>query len=162
ISRIRNAGASVVAIDVMFAESDRSSSNAASDISSDAALAEILRQGRVVLGYGLRFDPGSDPRPCVLHPLALALIRPPGDGDQDPFLRATGTVCNLPELDRAAGKSGFLNAAPDSDGILRRVPLVAEFNGRFYPSLALASVLATRGVRDVALRIDNVNTATLE
>jgi len=42
------------------------------------------------------------------------------------------------------------------------VPLVAEFNGRFYPSLALASVLATRGVGDAALRITTVNAATLE
>ena len=71
-------------------------------------------------------------------------------------------MCNLAVLDRAAGASGFLNAAPDSDGILRRVPLVAEFNGRFYPSLAVASVIATTGVRDVALRVANVNAATLE
>ena len=164
ISHIRNAGASAVALDVIFAESDRSPSNnaTASDTAPDVALAETLRQGRVVLGYGLRFDPGSDPRSCVLHPVSLALIRPPDDGEQDAFFRSTGVVCNLPVLDRAAGMSGFLNAAPDSDGILRRVPLVAEFNGRFYPSLALASVLATRGVRDVALRIANVNAGTLE
>ena len=30
---------------------------------------------------------------------------------------------------RAAERSGFLNAAPDRDGILRRVPLLAEFDG---------------------------------
>jgi len=164
ISNIRNAGAAAVALDVMFAEPDRSSSTGAiaAETPSDTALADTLREGRVVLGYGLRFDPGSDAHSCVLHPIALALVRPPGDGDQDAFFRATGAVCNLPVLDRAAGRSGFLNAAPDSDGILRRVPLVAELNGRFYPSLALASVLATRGVRDVALRIATVNAATLE
>jgi adenylate cyclase len=164
ISRIRNAGASAVALDVIFAESDRAPSHndVVSETTPDSTLAETLRQGRVVLGYGLRFDPGSDARACVLHPIALALIRPPDDGDQDAFFRATGAVCNLPVLDRAAGISGFLNAAPDSDGILRRVPLVAQFNGRFYPSLALASVIATRGARDVALRVENVNAATLE
>jgi HD-GYP domain-containing protein (c-di-GMP phosphodiesterase class II)/CHASE2 domain-containing sensor protein len=162
ISQVRDAGASVVALDVMFAESDRSQQDVAPASPSDVALAQMLQHGGVVLGYGLRFDPGSDPRPCVLHPIALALIRPPHDEGQDAFFRATGAVCNLPVLDRAAGRSGFLNAAPDSDGILRRVPLVAEFNGRFYPSLALASVMATRGVRDVALRIANVNAATLD
>ena len=160
ISRIRNAGASVVALDVIFAESDRSRADA--EGSSDDLLAKTLRQGRVVLGYGLRFDPGPDARACALHPVALVLIRPPDDGDHEGFFRATGAVCNLPVLDRAAGLSGFLNAAPDSDGILRRAPLVAEFNGRFYPSLALASVVASRGIRDVALRIGNVNAATLE
>ncbi len=164
ITRIRDAGASTVALDVVFAESDRSASNGAvdADTTFDAGLAETLRQGRVVLGYGLRFDSGPDTRACVLHPIALAVIRPPRDENHDAFFRATGAVCNLPMLDRAAGMSGFLNAAPDSDGILRRVPLVAEYDGRFYPSLALASVLATRRVRDVALRIANVNAAELD
>jgi CHASE2 domain-containing sensor protein len=165
ISQIRNAGASVVALDVIFAESDRSSADAVpgSDTTSDTVLAETLRQGHVLLGYGLHFDRGLvEAHSCVLHPIGLAVVRPPADAGQDAFFRATGVVCNLPALDRAAGMSGFLNAAPDSDGILRRVPLVAEFNGRFYPSLALASVLASRGVRDAALRIANVNAATLE
>lgn len=167
ISRIRDAGASAVALDVIFAESDRASSNdgagRAEDTPSDLVLASTLREGRVVLGYGLRFDdaPGEQ-RSCVLHPIGLAVIRPPSDADHAPFFSATGVVCNLAVLDRAAGSSGFLNAAPDSDGILRRVPLVAEFNGRFYPSLALATVLASKGTRDVAIRVANVNAATLE
>ena len=57
---------------------------------------------------------------------------------------------------------GFLNAAPDSDGTLRRVPLVAEFEGRVYPSLALAAVVAATGASDIALRVVNVNASTLE
>src|SRR5207245_9318101 len=57
--------------------------------------------------------------------------------------------------------SGFLNAAPDSDGILRRVPLLVELDGRVYPGLALAAVVAATGVRDIALRIANVNASVL-
>ncbi|HEX6465288.1 MAG TPA: CHASE2 domain-containing protein, partial [Vicinamibacterales bacterium] len=133
------------------------------DTESDAALAQTLRQGRVVLGYGLRFDTGPvNSHACVLHPIGLVILRPPDDIDRDPFFRATGVVCNLPVLGRAASSSGFLNAAPDSDGILRRVPLVAEFDGRFYPSLALASVLAATGARELALRVENVTAARLE
>jgi adenylate cyclase len=168
ISRIRDAGASVVGLDVIFAESDRAASTGGdagtgADAASDTTLADTLRQGRVVLGYGFRFDAGPrESRECVLHPVGLAIIRPPDDTDRDPFFRATGVVCNLPVLGRAAGASGFLNAAPDSDGILRRVPLVAQFDGRFYPSLALASVMAATGARDVALRVANVNAARLE
>jgi len=101
-------------------------------------------------------------RPCVLHPLGAAIIRPPDDAGHDPFFRATGVVCSLPILGRAAPASGFLNAAPDSDGILRRVPLLAAFDGRLYPSLALAAVVATTGPGDIALRVVNVNAATLE
>src|SRR5205823_772060 len=69
--------------------------------------------------------------------------------------------CSLPMLGRAAGASGFLNAAPDADGILRRVPLLVELDGRVYPSLALAAVAATTAAHDMVLRISNVNTASL-
>jgi CHASE2 domain-containing sensor protein len=167
ISRIRDAGASATALDIIFAEADRSSSSDGTglrdgDTAADTALATTLRQGRVVLGYGLRFDPAPMvSRSCVLHPIGLAILRPADDAGRDPFFRASSVVCNLPVLDRAATASGFLNAAPDSDGILRRVPLVAEFDGRFYPSLALASVLVSTGAHDLALRVANVNAATL-
>jgi HD-GYP domain-containing protein (c-di-GMP phosphodiesterase class II) len=61
----------------------------------------------------------------------------------------------------AAAGSGFLNAAPDADGILRRVPLLAELDGRIYPGLALAAVAAATGARDMALRVANVNASVL-
>jgi len=169
ISRLRDAGASVIALDVIFPESDRfeqdskAGRNDGSDMTPDGQLAATLRQGRVVLGYGLTFDSAPlGARPCVLHALGAAIIRPPDDAGHEPFFRATGVVCSLPILGRAAPASGFLNAAPDSDGILRRVPLVAEFDGRLYPSLALAAVAVTTGPSDVALRVVNVNAATLE
>src|SRR5439155_7811299 len=53
------------------------------------------------------------------------------------------------------------NAAPDPDGILRRVPLLAELDGRVYPSLALVAVAAKTGMVDVALRVANVNASVL-
>ena len=168
VSRLRDAGAAVIALDVIFAESDRygqdgETAAVAPAVTPDATLAAILRQGRVVLGYGLTFDPAPiGARSCVLHPLGAAVIRPAGDAGHDPFFRATGVVCNLPMLGRAAAASGFLNAAPDSDGILRRVPLVAELDGRLYPSLALAAVVATTRPSDIALRVVNVNASTLD
>jgi hypothetical protein len=78
-----------------------------------------------------------------------------------PFFRATGAVCSLPVLAEGAGASGFLNAAPDSDGILRRVPLLLELDGRVYPGLALAAVMAATGARGAALRVSNVNASSL-
>ena len=62
---------------------------------------------------------------------------------------------------RRQGASGFLNAAPDADGILRRVPLVAQLGGRIYPSLAFAAVSAVTGARSVALHVSTVNDAEL-
>jgi adenylate cyclase len=58
-------------------------------------------------------------------------------------------------LSQAAGASGFFNVSPDPDGILRRVPLVIEHQGKLYPSLALATLMRSLGVKDVLLKTDD-------
>jgi HD-GYP domain-containing protein (c-di-GMP phosphodiesterase class II) len=155
IARLREHGAAVVALDVIFAEPDRV------DPRNDDALAATLRHGGAVLGYGLTFDtPTGDPERCALHPFPTTLVDR-GDPGAAPFFRATDAVCSLPQLGSAAGASGFLNAAPDRDGILRRVPVLAELNGRMYPSLALAAFSALHGGRDAVVEVSNVNASTL-
>jgi CHASE2 domain-containing sensor protein len=166
ITSLHASGAAVIAIDVIFAETDRyDGSNGdrrdASGLSPDQALAAVLRDNGVVLGYGLTFDAGGPSASrCILHPLPLAVLRPPGEDESDPFFHATGAVCNLPVLG-ASARSGFLNAAPDTDGILRRAPLVAELDGRMYPSLALAIYSTLTKAADPALRVATSNASTL-
>jgi CHASE2 domain-containing sensor protein len=167
ITALRDSGASVIAVDVLFAEADHHDAPAgeapdAPVSAPDQALAAVLRNAPVVLGYGLTFDPGVPARrPCILHPIPLALVRPPGEDDAAPFFHATSVVCNLPVLSQASGRSGFLNAAPDTDGILRRAPLAAELNGRIYPSLALSAYAAVADATQPSLRIATVNASTL-
>ncbi len=170
VAQLQNMGASAIALDIIFAERDRFDERGTSGTGSDPrapqtpddALAAVLSKGRAVLGYGLTFDrAASEPGSCVLHPVALAVIHPAEETGDAPYFHATGVVCSLPLLAQAGGASGFLNAAPDSDGILRRVPLLAEHGGRVYPSLALAAVAAATGARDMALRVTNVNASSL-
>jgi len=159
ITRLRDAGASAIALDIIFAERDRDDQPGSSP---DAVLAGVLRDGRVILGYGLTFDAAPHAKNnCLFHPVAVAMLQPSDDTAYEPLFHATGAVCNLPALANAVAASGFLNAAPDLDGILRRVPLLAELDGRVYPSLALAAVAATTGVHDIALRVVNVNASAL-
>jgi len=166
LARLRDMGASIIAVDIIFAESDRFDDrafpNARPHATPDEELAAVLREGRVVLGYGFTFERAARPPVgCVLHPVPLAVVHPRDETGDAPYFHATGVVCSLPMLAQAAGASGFLNAAPDSDGILRRVPVVAELGGRVYPSLALAAVAAATGARDITLRISNVNVSSL-
>jgi len=42
---------------------------------------------------------------------------------------------------------GAVNAVPDADGIIRRVPLFFEHGGRLYPSLAMQTIIAVLGLR---------------
>jgi HD-GYP domain-containing protein (c-di-GMP phosphodiesterase class II) len=159
LSRVRSAGASAVAVDILLSEPERTEPNGAS---TDTQLADALGGGRVVIGYAFKFDPRRDaPADCSQHPLNVAIVGKEHDDDPDPFFHATSAICSLPMLTRAATGSGFLNAAPDGDGILRRVPLLIEFRGRVYPSLALAVVAAATHARADALRIADTNTLSL-
>ena len=166
ITGLKDAGAAVIAMDVIFAESDRhdlasDDPGSSAPTSSDRALASIIGDPRVVLGYGLTFDPRGTPTDkCALHTLPVAVVQR-GDDSTPPFFRATGAVCNIPVLARAAVRSGYLNAAPDSDGVLRRVPLMAELEGRILPSLALSAVSALNGWENPSLDVSTVNSSTL-
>jgi len=158
ISRLRDLGASTVALDIMFAEPDRFEGFGTTP---DEKLAETLAVGRVVLGYAMTFDgAGAAASPCLPHPIGLAIMRR-DDSVEEPFFQATGAVCNLPVLTLAASASGFMNAAPDPDGLLRRAPMLIERDGRVYPSLALTAFTAVSGTRDVTLRVANVNSSSL-
>jgi adenylate cyclase len=159
IDRLGSMGAAVVALDVIFAEPDRSAPGTKGD--PDAALAVALRGGRVVLGYAMTFERADRQAPCTLHPIGVAVVQRGDDPGRAPVFDASGTVCSLPALADAASGSGFLNAAPDADGILRRAPLLLQYDGRLYPSLALASVAAATGATDFALRVRHANSASL-
>lgn len=160
IERLHEGGASVVALDVVFAERDRF--EVAGGQAPDDLLAQTLRRGGVVLGYAMTFDGAHHgARTCVRHPLGLAVVHPPYDQTSEPFFQATGAVCNLESLSDAAGVSGFMNAAPDPDGILRRVPMLVDFDGQIYPALSLAAVATAIGVKPVAVRVVNATASTL-
>ena len=172
IARLREMGAAVIALDVIFAEPDRAdvgdrepgdaTTRESGSLHPDDALADSLRRGRVVLGYGLTFE-GSlrDSSACVLHPLGVAVVESPRESADSALFRASGAICSLPQLSQAAGASGFLNAVPDADGVLRRVPLLMEYQGRIYPALTLAAVLIATDTHEMAFRVTNANTGSL-
>src|SRR5262249_3290377 len=113
-------------------------------------------------GYALVFDGGGGgSNGCVLHPVGLAIAQRSDEPAEAPFFHASSSICSLPALAQAAGASGFLNATPDGDGILRRMPLLLELEGRVSPGLGLASLIDVTRPAGIALRVANVNTASL-
>jgi PAS domain S-box-containing protein len=130
VRNILNRGPAVLAVDMMFPQEDPG---------HDSVLADALAGKPVVIGHTLRFDrAGADSR-CPVPSMPLALVGEAGSRG-DPFFHATGAVCSVAEISRAAAGGGFLNAAPDPDGILRRVPVLIEYGNRYDPSLALAAL----------------------
>src|SRR6185503_12068077 len=142
-----------------FGEPDRASPP---DADADELFAAALRRGSVVVGYAFTFGVGAGTdRACVLQPLPVTVVEAEGSDGEWPMFTATGAVCSLPALTTAAGASGFLNATPDTDGILRRVPLAIQMGSRVYPSLALAASRVFLGAGAGELRAVNANTTAL-
>lgn len=48
---------------------------------------------------------------------------------------------------------GAVNAVPDADGVIRRVPLFFAHGGRLYPGLAMQTVIAALGLRDDQINV---------
>lgn len=55
--------------------------------------------------------------------------------------KAHGVLDNLDAIASRTRASGFVNVAVDDDGVLRRLPLLVEYKGVLYPSLALAATM---------------------
>jgi CHASE2 domain-containing sensor protein len=163
VIRLHEMGATVIALDVIFPESDRFQRvEPARNDDTDAALAAALRQARVIVGYAFTFNDRSTGSPgCAAEPLRMPIIQSSGSNLELPAFHATGVVCSLPLIANAAQGSGFLNAVPDPDGMLRRVPLIIEHQGHLYPALGLAAAMAATATHPSALRLLNVNATSL-
>ncbi len=186
LEKIRAAGAMSVGMDVVLAEPDRTSPallrrqikkelmvdvdfqglpKALED--HDALLANVIAGKPYVLGFYFNFskaeaDQQIQTQECHIKPGQVALLEAPGAVKaQDALHSAFGTVCPLPVLAQAATATGFFNATPDPDGILRRVALLINYKGQIYPSLALATLMEAVGDRGVLLKLDTQGTESL-
>ncbi|MBA4396529.1 MAG: adenylate/guanylate cyclase domain-containing protein [Syntrophus sp. (in: bacteria)] len=61
--------------------------------------------------------------------------------DEGMFVRAYSAVTNIRALIDAAENSGYFNAFPDSDGVIRWAPLVIKFQEDYYSSLPISMLL---------------------
>jgi adenylate cyclase len=124
-------------------------------VDHDTELAGVLSRGAFVLGYKFSFPGEKESRgDCVLHPLTAATVEPtPLPPTTDLLFQAQDAVCNLRSLSAAVSASGFFNVAPDFDGSVRRAPLLMAYQGKLYPSLALATFMQAVGVRQALLKV---------
>jgi adenylate cyclase len=162
-----------IGLDIMFSEPDRSSPDriraylerdraVALDFSGlppelysyDQLLARTLREVPAVLGAYADFDdsPSQDGEP--LPPVSAQVIERalPDAVPYAPFLPGAGkAVLPLPVLLDTA-PLGFINVAPDLDGIVREVPLVVRVRDGIYPSLALRALMRGLETRNLVLQ----------
>lgn len=168
-------GISVLGLDVLFAEAEETSAErviaslAASDVGSDPAVMSELDRLRDMLDSNIRFaesliardvvmgfvfkDYLGDNEPAETGVLPAPIIRAGQlEGIEVPFVKAAGFAGSLPALqDNAIGGGFFDSPIIDADGVFRRAPLVQEYGGDLYPSLALAVAHTVLGSPDTSL-----------
>jgi len=114
------------------------------ELDFDARFAASLKGRPVVLGYYFNRDDHAERVNAIPDPVLPAGVFA---GRRVDFQEWKGFTGNLPiYLSNAAG-AGHINPMVDRDGVLRRVPMLLEWEGRYYESLSLAMVRTLIGLQ---------------
>lgn len=158
LQKIVDAGAVVVALDIMFTDEDTNpvdlilqtgdqlgenfSASTETELErlrpaldGDRAIADVLFNNDIVVGFSFNeesLDKTSRPTPSrILNDLDLLNY---------PIPEAEGILANVPAINDAARYQGFFSIQEDADGTLRRYHLFYRFENVIYPSLALEAL----------------------
>jgi adenylate cyclase len=167
LEQLRKQGVLAVAMDIVFAEPDRTSAPRmlttwgvplddplADELrrrvpDPDQALAAEIAKGRVVAGFVLV---GSKTNEAVKRKAGLASMF---GKDVDPkklVPQFNGAVLNIPAIENSAMGSGSVNVVPESDGTVRRVPMILNAGGTLVPSLSAEVLRIALGEKQYILR----------
>lgn len=139
---------------------------------NDGYLGQQMADAGVVGARYFYFDHATHervpPRPGVGFEGAIDALAPE---------QARGVLDNVGAIASGTRVTGFVNMAVDGDGVLRRLPLLIEYRGVLYPSLALAATMraldvpsgrvvvgrdgASIGIGDHAVPVDRTGRALL-
>ena len=158
-------GVAMIGFDVVFAEPDTSSgiatleSLAKTDLQSVPEFQDKLKQLRPALDFDDQFAKSLIGKPVVLgyylsseENAEKSGALPPPALPKDHFknrnidwFKWNGHGGNLPQFQKAALSAGLFNPIVDLDGVVRRVPMLSEYNGVYYEALSLAMFRAMLG-----------------
>ncbi|WP_028604246.1 CHASE2 domain-containing protein [Ottowia thiooxydans] len=110
-------------------------------LDNDATLAAALKDRPVTLGYYFTSDRGGRRTGMLPAPV----FAPDAGAGLPGLLSWDGYGASIVPLAIAAPYAGFFNAVSDPDGVVRSAPVLAEFEGAFYESLALALLRQSLG-----------------
>ncbi len=123
ISDLRGANAGLIGFTIMFPEADR--------FGGDKIFASWVKDNGIILAQDADENGKSTSAPYI----GTAIF---GTGNPlDWAIRYKGLVTNIPEIEAGAWGHGLINAMPEVDGLVRRIPLISQINDQLYPSFAL-------------------------
>ncbi len=171
LQRLTDAGAAVIALDIVFSEPDRTSpGQLAASLERDGVpqglvdtlraipdndeqLAKAMQQMPVVSGFFLTNDPKRD----QAIPIAGLAISGSAEGSAIPTY--TNAVLPLPQFVESAQGIGSLMAKGgkegDADGIIRRVPLLFRQDDQILPALSIEALRVAQGAGSIMVKMSD-------
>lgn len=165
IDKVGQAGAVAVGLDILFPEHDRMSpANMASIVetydkdaaarlrtmkSNDEMFADAMTRTRVVLGQSGYHKELKQWHAGELKQSPIALLGPDPKAYLDTY---PGMVRNVPELEAKAQGRGMVSIRSESDGVVRKMPLVMIAQGKMLPSLSLELLRVATGQSTILIR----------
>ncbi len=148
----------LLGFDIVFAEADESSGLkrlnelAQRELRDQPGFVDKLRQLQPLLDYDALFAKSLEGRPVVLgyyftgdrdgHTSGVlpepVMTRDALQGRPIKFTSWNGFGSNIAQIAKAAPVAGHFNPIPEGDGVVRSLPLVAEYKDKYYESLSLA------------------------
>ena len=148
----------ILGFDIVFAEPDESSGLkrlnelAQNELKGQTGFAEKLQSLQGVLDYDAAFAKSLENRPVVLgfyftsdrDGRTSGVLPSPAmtaeslQGRPIKFTSFTGFGANIGQLAKAAPVAGHFTPIAEPDGVVRSLPLIAEYKGSYYESLSLA------------------------
>lgn len=162
IARLQDAQAAVIAFDVIFAEPDRTSPKAMLDLwqaspsvrrqmvrlpDHDDVLSQTIRRGNVVLGFGIEQESAQRVVPDIKARYVVT-----GEAPQPYVHQFSSAVTSLPLLGAAAAGNGAIAFFPDTDGVVRKVPLLVRLGDTLLPSLSAEALRVAQDARNYTTR----------
>jgi adenylate cyclase len=171
VDKLGEAGAAVVAFDIQFAESDRTSME---QLVRRLPMEEAGRLADVIVGRPPNDEEFASALKRTPTVLATALTTgldtynaPPKAGfaiagdDPKPFIpNFSGGAGNLPILEQAAAGIGSVNWIPDRDQVVRRVGLVYRVGDTIVPTLFVEALRVAQGASTYVLKSSNASGET--
>jgi adenylate cyclase len=167
--------ARAVGFDVLFPEPDNSSGAKVLEQLADGMLAGDRRYASALtvlrgsLDYDAKFAAAINAKPVVLgftfpdekYKQRVGLLPSPlfteGSlgGHRIPITPQPGYIANIEPLQRAAADAGHIDPINDTDGAVRRVPLIKRYDTGYYGALALALVKLAVEAPKIVPRFDS-------
>jgi adenylate cyclase len=159
LSDIYGRGAGLVGSTILMPEPDR--------LGTDRALVDALNKYPAVLSQTVSADCTAGSTSGQGSPQASATIRRTGvavvgDGEATEFLPQYPCVLsNIAPLQEAAAGVGITSTLPEADGVVRRVPLLAQSSGEYYPAFALEMLRVAAGDPSYQAKINQTGVEAL-